>query len=265
MIGDRIRAFNLRDWRRHPGRTAMSLVVVAVAATLLVAVLGIAGSITGSADRFVAGIGGNASLEVSGVTDTGLPQAVQRDVARGDRSGRGGPDLADIRRAGLRARRAARRGREHREHAERSATRAPGSARPRTSCYVEGFASMPQPAKATAVNGRRIASRLMALPPFAGAGKPSAAAMPGSRVAFRGRRLLLGRRAGSAGGRRWRPTEVGAARSAVSRRPAVQFYPGALPSPTRPRRATRRPRTGAFTGRRSDRGAGAWRDRPPAS
>jgi putative ABC transport system permease protein len=81
MIGDRMRVFNLREWRRHPGRTAMSLVVVAISATLLVAVFGIAGSITGSADRFVAGIGGNASLEVSGVTDTGLPQAVQRDVA----------------------------------------------------------------------------------------------------------------------------------------------------------------------------------------
>lgn len=81
MIGDRMRVLNLRDWRRHPGRTAMSLVVVAISATLLVAVFGIAGSITGSADRLVAGVGGNASLEVSGVTDTGLPQGVQRDVA----------------------------------------------------------------------------------------------------------------------------------------------------------------------------------------
>ena len=82
MIVDRMRVFNMREWRRHPGRTVMSFVVVAISAMLLVAVFGIAGSITGSADRFVAGIGGNASLEVSGVTDTGLPEAVRLDVAK---------------------------------------------------------------------------------------------------------------------------------------------------------------------------------------
>ena len=78
MIVDRMRAFNLRELRAHPGRTSMSLVVVGISATLLVAVLGIAGSITGSSDRLVAGIGGNASLEVSGVTDTGFPEAGAR-------------------------------------------------------------------------------------------------------------------------------------------------------------------------------------------
>ena len=77
MIVDRMRAFNLRELRAHPGRTSMSVVVVGISATLLVAVLGIAGSITGSSDRLVAGIGGNASLEVSGVTDTGFPEAVR--------------------------------------------------------------------------------------------------------------------------------------------------------------------------------------------
>ena len=82
MIVDRMRVFNMREWRRHPGRTVLSLVVVAISAMLLVAVFGIAGSITGSADRFVAGIGGNASLEVSGVTDTGLPEAVRLNVAK---------------------------------------------------------------------------------------------------------------------------------------------------------------------------------------
>ncbi|MBX7432666.1 FtsX-like permease family protein [Mycobacterium sp. Y57] len=81
MILDRLRLFNLRELRRHPGRTAMSLAVVAISATLLVAVFGIAGSITGSSDRLVAGIGGNASLEVSGVTDTGFPDDIQRAVA----------------------------------------------------------------------------------------------------------------------------------------------------------------------------------------
>ncbi len=80
MIVDRMRAFNLRELRAHPGRTTMSVVVVGISATLLVAVLGIAGSITGSSDRLVAGIGGNATLEVSGVTDTGFPEAVRTSV-----------------------------------------------------------------------------------------------------------------------------------------------------------------------------------------
>ena len=82
MIVDRMRCFNLREFRRHPGRAAMSLAVVAISATLLVAVFGIAGSITGSSDRLVTGIGGNASLEVSGVTDTGFPESVRLDVAK---------------------------------------------------------------------------------------------------------------------------------------------------------------------------------------
>src|SRR5215207_8898141 len=82
MIVDRMRVFNMRELRRHPGRTGMSLAVVAISATLLVAVFGIAGSITGSADRLVAGVGGNANLEVSGVTDTGFPESVRLDVAK---------------------------------------------------------------------------------------------------------------------------------------------------------------------------------------
>src|SRR6476646_6043053 len=82
MIVDRMRVFNMRELRRHPARSAMSLAVVAISATLLVAVFGIAGSITGSADRLVAGIGGNAVLEVSGVTDTGFPQTMLPQVAQ---------------------------------------------------------------------------------------------------------------------------------------------------------------------------------------
>ncbi len=82
MIIDRIRAINLRELRNHPGRTVTLLVVVAVSGALLVAVLGIAGSITGSSGRLVAGIGGNASLEVSGVTDTGFREALLRDVEK---------------------------------------------------------------------------------------------------------------------------------------------------------------------------------------
>jgi putative ABC transport system permease protein len=82
VIIDRMRAFNLRELRRHPARTAMLLVVVAISATLLVAVLGIAGSITGSSSRLVAGIGGNASLEVSGVTDTGFPDTLIPEIEK---------------------------------------------------------------------------------------------------------------------------------------------------------------------------------------
>ena len=81
MFVDRVRRLNLRELRWHPARTAMSVAVVAISATLLVAVFGIAGSITGSSGRLVAAIGGNASLEVSGATDTGFPQAVQVGVA----------------------------------------------------------------------------------------------------------------------------------------------------------------------------------------
>lgn len=82
MIIDRLRAFNLRELRRHPARTAMLLVVVAISATLLVAVLGIAGSITGSSSRLVTSIGGNATLEVSGVTDTGFPETLLPDIGK---------------------------------------------------------------------------------------------------------------------------------------------------------------------------------------
>ena len=130
MILDRMRVFNLRELQRHPARAAMSLAVVAISATLLVAVFGIAGSITGSSDRLVAGIGGNASLEVSGVTDTGFPEAVRARRREGARCRRGRADAADIRRNAVRARRAARRGREHQGHAERSAARGPRRDRP---------------------------------------------------------------------------------------------------------------------------------------
>jgi len=77
-----MRAINVRELRRHPARTSMLLVVVAISSALLVAVLGIAGSITGSSSRLVAGIGGNASLEVSGVTDTGFAETLLPDIAK---------------------------------------------------------------------------------------------------------------------------------------------------------------------------------------
>ncbi|KAA0022846.1 FtsX-like permease family protein [Antrihabitans cavernicola] len=73
---DRLRIFNLREFATHRARTLMSLAVVAVSAALLVAVLGITGSITGSVDRLTTAIGGNADLEVSGITDGGFDQSL---------------------------------------------------------------------------------------------------------------------------------------------------------------------------------------------
>lgn len=72
----RVRLFAIRELRTHWGRAVASVGVVAVSAALLVAVLGISGSITGSAERLADSIGGNAALEVSGVTDTGFDESV---------------------------------------------------------------------------------------------------------------------------------------------------------------------------------------------
>ncbi|TPG33041.1 FtsX-like permease family protein [Mycolicibacterium hodleri] len=68
----RLKVLNVRELRTHWGRAVASVVVVAVSAALLVAVLGVSGSITGSIDRLAASIGGDADLEVSGITDEGI-------------------------------------------------------------------------------------------------------------------------------------------------------------------------------------------------
>lgn len=78
----RVRLFALRELRTHWGRAVASVGVVAVSAALLVAVLGISGSITGSAERLADGIGGNAALEVSGVTDAGFDASLLDAVGR---------------------------------------------------------------------------------------------------------------------------------------------------------------------------------------
>ena len=77
----RLRLVNIRDVRTHWGRAVASVGVVAVSAALLVAVLGISGSITGSAERLAASIGGDARLEVSGVTDAGFDESVLPAIA----------------------------------------------------------------------------------------------------------------------------------------------------------------------------------------
>ncbi|MGB3370247.1 MAG: ABC transporter permease, partial [Rhodococcus sp. (in: high G+C Gram-positive bacteria)] len=85
MIGtavSRFRVLGLRDLRAHWVRSLVSAGVVAVAAALLVAVLGTYGSLTGSVEKLAISIAGNADLEVVGVTDTGFA-ATELDVIRG--------------------------------------------------------------------------------------------------------------------------------------------------------------------------------------
>lgn len=79
---DRLRLLNIREFTTHWGRTAASIIVMAVSSAFLVAVIGISGSLTGSIERLSAGLAGNAALEVSGVTDAGFAQAVLADVAK---------------------------------------------------------------------------------------------------------------------------------------------------------------------------------------
>lgn len=77
----RLRVFSLRELAVHRRRTIASIGVMAVSATYLVAVFGIFGSITGSVNRLADGIAGVAALEVSGITDSGFPDAILADVA----------------------------------------------------------------------------------------------------------------------------------------------------------------------------------------
>ncbi|MEU6560497.1 ABC transporter permease [Nocardia nova] len=73
---DRLRLFNIGELFTHKGRTAMSMAVMGVSAGLLVAVLSISGSVTGSVDRITAALGGKAQLEISGITESGFGQDV---------------------------------------------------------------------------------------------------------------------------------------------------------------------------------------------
>lgn len=78
---DRLRLFNIRELFGHRGRTLMSSIVMAVSASLLVAVFSISGSVTGSVDKLASSLGGNAALEITGITDAGFGQQVLDDVA----------------------------------------------------------------------------------------------------------------------------------------------------------------------------------------
>ncbi|MFI9509864.1 FtsX-like permease family protein [Nocardia sp. NPDC052566] len=78
---DRLRLFNIGELLAHRGRTLLSLVVMGVSAGLLVAVLSISGSVTGSVDKLTQSLGGNAALEITGVTDAGFDQQLQQRIA----------------------------------------------------------------------------------------------------------------------------------------------------------------------------------------
>ena len=78
----RFRVLGLRDLRAHWVRSLVSSAVVAVAAALLVAVLGTYGSLTGSVERLAVTIAGNADIEIVGVTDSGFA-ATELDTVRG--------------------------------------------------------------------------------------------------------------------------------------------------------------------------------------
>jgi putative ABC transport system permease protein len=78
----RILLLNIRELRTHWGRALASVAVVAVSAALLVAVLGVSGSITGSIDRLATSIGGDADLEVSGITEDGVDESLTTTVSQ---------------------------------------------------------------------------------------------------------------------------------------------------------------------------------------
>lgn len=78
---DRLRLFTVGELLAHRGRTLLSLCVMAVSAALLVAVLSISGSVTGSVDKLAQGLGGRAQLEITGVTDAGFEQTLLPRVA----------------------------------------------------------------------------------------------------------------------------------------------------------------------------------------
>jgi putative ABC transport system permease protein len=75
-VFSRLRVLNVRELRTHWGRAVATVSVVAVSAALLVAVLGVSGSITGSINRLATSIGGDANLEVSGITDDGFDESL---------------------------------------------------------------------------------------------------------------------------------------------------------------------------------------------
>ena len=79
-LADWFRVFSLREAAAGRGRAVASLAVIAVSSALLVAVLGLIGSIDTSVGRLADGISGSAALEVTGYGDGGIAESVLADV-----------------------------------------------------------------------------------------------------------------------------------------------------------------------------------------
>jgi putative ABC transport system permease protein len=71
---DRLQVFSLRELWAHPARTLASMTVMAISAAFLVAMVGISGSVSGTVRNVADAVGGNAPLEVSGITDSGIDE-----------------------------------------------------------------------------------------------------------------------------------------------------------------------------------------------
>ncbi|MFC6012948.1 FtsX-like permease family protein [Nocardia lasii] len=80
-LWNRLWLFNFGELLRHPGRTLLSGAVMGVSAALIVAVLSISGSVTGSVDKLTKGLAGSADLEITGITDAGFEQAMLAQIS----------------------------------------------------------------------------------------------------------------------------------------------------------------------------------------
>lgn len=74
------RLLNLRRFNVHRMRTALSVSGIAIGSALLVAVLGLLGSLTGSVEGFIADLAGSADLEVSAISNEGLDESTFFEV-----------------------------------------------------------------------------------------------------------------------------------------------------------------------------------------
>lgn len=75
------RLIHLRRFFQHKGRTALSLAGISIGAALVVAVLGLFGSLDGSVDAFVRDLSGTADLEVLAVADDGFAESLYFTIA----------------------------------------------------------------------------------------------------------------------------------------------------------------------------------------
>ena len=78
----RVRILNLRELSSHKLRVITSLIVIVVASGLLIAVLGAYGSMSDTVRKFNSAISGVATLEVAGITDTGVNQDLVGELRR---------------------------------------------------------------------------------------------------------------------------------------------------------------------------------------